>query len=120
MQMRDMLSRESLNALEGLGRAPRVRGPKKRIKSKKKLRKMATLRDLRTAPPRFIRKDKLPFILGVIRDAGYDTVFLGTGRVGCVEAHWTREEQAVIHSAILNKTYTTRQTWTGSWGVVIA
>lgn len=107
----EMLDKESLRALEQLGRPGVGR---------------VQMREYPPPPPQAYKsrelpqQKKLPYILDVIRDAGYTCIWLGAGIVGSVEAHWTQEEQEIIHLAILDGAYITRQAWYGRWGIVVA
>lgn len=107
--MRDMLGAESLKALEQLGRSPAHEFREQRHQK---------------PPARKVPQQKrLPFILGVIRSVGCDTIYFedrsGLTVVGLVIAHWTKEELAFITEAIETSRFMYRKTWRNTWAVVL-
>lgn len=111
--MRDVLSKESLRALEQLGRSPVSKPQRQRPKTVVHNGKTLVLRQ---------PKD-LPFILGVIQSVGCDTIYLedrsGLVIVGLVIAHWTKEELVTITEAIEANQFMYKKTWRNTWAVVI-
>lgn len=111
MNMRSMLSTESLRALEQLVRSPAHKFRKKRA--------------VKHSPPASVPQQKeLPFILDVIQSVGCDTIYLEKRLLvvtsGLVIAHWTKEDLSVIQRAIEAGQFKYRKTWRNTWAVVLA
>lgn len=114
MNISNMLSAESLKALEQLGRSP-VRKPQRQPPK-------AVVHNSRTVVT--VPQQKLPFILSVIRDVGCDTIYVedtaqGMVAQGLVIAHWTKEELSAIAVAVEANEFTYRKTWRNTWATVI-